>query len=557
MNSPLKIIAESAFNHNGNFNYLKELSVTAKKSGADYFTVQVMNVDAFCVKEYEKYTLYKNTEFSSAQWIELFDFCKQNNINVIPCTLEEASFKLCYNYGFRFIKIHATDITNEPFLKLISKYDDVKVILETQCATLFEINFAIEILGTDRIEALFSGFSNYPTEVEDLNLNVLDFFKSKFNFKLGYADHSLDIANIPLMLLAKGCSYIEKHITLSRNNRNFDYQVSLYPHEFGAMVSTIRHYELALGNGIKHPTQNEHKFRNIMYKKVVSGNTLKRADKGSYLIENEIQKFDKNKVVVALIARLKSKRLKEKVLKPFHTNELIVDLYNKLSLSKKFKTILATSDLIEDKALVDLFEKKGFHIYTGDAISVIDRMLHLAYKEKASAIFRVTGDNPFTDVELMNEMVDLLNQNNLDYVKVNNIHFGVGAELFSTKYLWQLYLKLETTEFSEYLTWYVLNDPDVKMGSIDLVIENNLGLVNLSVDLQEDYDRCVSLLKKINKSDFSQISLSDIYTNIKELEKVDETKEIKLPLGCTIKLKDYLQQFNDKKYVIRKPFIIK
>jgi sialic acid synthase SpsE len=61
----MKIIAESAFNHNGNFNYLKELALSSKASGADYFTVQVMNVDAFCVKEYEKFNLYKETEFST------------------------------------------------------------------------------------------------------------------------------------------------------------------------------------------------------------------------------------------------------------------------------------------------------------------------------------------------------------------------------------------------------------------------------------------------------------------------------------------------------------
>ena len=46
----MKIIAESAFNHNGNLNYLLELANAAKKSRSDYFTVQVYNTDAFCAK---------------------------------------------------------------------------------------------------------------------------------------------------------------------------------------------------------------------------------------------------------------------------------------------------------------------------------------------------------------------------------------------------------------------------------------------------------------------------------------------------------------------------
>lgn len=554
----MKIIAESAFNHNGSFNELVNLALESKKAGADYFTVQVMNVNQFCVNDYEKYQLYKDTEFSEAQWIELFDICKKNKIDVIPCVLEEASLELCYNYGFRLLKLHATDITNKPFLQVIAEKKDVKVILETQCASMFEVEFAINILGKHMIEALFTGYSNYPTEIEDFNLNVLDAFDKKFGLPTGFADHSLDTINMPLMILAKGCTYIEKHITISRNNRNFDYQVSLYPHEFAIMVNAIKHYTLSLGNGVKHPLKNEHKYRNIMYKKVLQNeNTLKRANQGEYYIENKINSFKKDNVVVALIARLKSQRLKQKVIMPFYEEELIIDLYNRISKSKKYKTILATSNLAEDEPLYKLFLDKGFPAFQGDAISVIDRMLSLAYNEEASAIFRVTGDNPFTDPFLMEQMVDLLKENNLDYVKVNNVPFGVGAELFSTNYLWKLYLNLETTEFSEYLTWYVLNDENVRMGSIDLNIDNNNHLVNLSVDLQEDYDRCKILLNKIENKKFHELTLRDVLLNLDDIEKVDETKEIKLPQGNSIRLKDYLDSFNSKKYIIRKKISIK
>ena len=41
----MKVIAESAFNHNGDLEYLKQLANAAHKSGADNFTFQVMNTD--------------------------------------------------------------------------------------------------------------------------------------------------------------------------------------------------------------------------------------------------------------------------------------------------------------------------------------------------------------------------------------------------------------------------------------------------------------------------------------------------------------------------------
>ena len=101
----MKIIAEAAFNHNGDLNYLKELGLKSKISGADYFTVQVMNVDAFCVKDYLRYQLYKDTEFNEDQWIDLFDYYKDIDLPIIPCVLEEKSFQLCINYGLSLIHI--------------------------------------------------------------------------------------------------------------------------------------------------------------------------------------------------------------------------------------------------------------------------------------------------------------------------------------------------------------------------------------------------------------------------------------------------------------------
>ena len=552
----MKIIAEAAFNHNGDLNYLKELGLKAKISGADYFTVQVMNVDAFCVKDYQRYQLYKDTEFAEDQWIDLFDYYKNINLSIIPCVLEEKSFQLCINYGFELLKIHATDINNHPFLNLISETPNIKVILETQCATLLETELAIEVLGKHKIEALFSGYSNYPTEVEDLNLNTIDYFKHKFNLNIGYADHSLDTNSIPLMILAKGCKYIEKHITISRNNRNYDWQVSLYPEEFSKMVNNLKHYAKSLGSFSKHPSKNEKNFRSIMYKKHIDGfDTFKRSDKGDFLIEKIIDSFSLETTVVALIARLKSKRLKNKVLLNFSKNELIVDLYNRISNNSPFKVVLATSLLKEDDLLASLFEKNSYPIYRGDDISIIDRMLRLAFIEKASSIFRVTGDNPFTDPYLMNEMSKMLNKHNLDYVRVNNAPFGVSAELFSTKYLWKLYLKLESTEHSEYLSWYVLNDKDVKMGSIDIVTEIKTN-VNLSVDYEKDYQDCKKLLLKIDK-DFSEITLNDILKNISVLKEINLDSEIKLPFGKTVSIHKYIELFKNKKSVEIKSIILK
>ncbi len=554
----MKIIAESAYNHQGNFEYLKNLAKASKQANADYFTVQMMNVDEFCTKEYSKYQLYKDTEFTALQWTQLFDYCKEINMSLIPCTLEKSSFDLAYSYGYRLVKIHGTDLTNEPFLQYIKDKGDCKIILETQCSTDYEVKQAVEKYS-EIIECLFHGFSNYPTEPNEHNLFALNYLKKQYNLPTGFADHSLDTQIIPCMAMALGCSYIEKHITLHRNDRQFDYQVSLEPFEFSILVNTIAHYQQTLGKPVKHPIESEKGFRNILFKKYLGNGVFKRDNEGKTFIESEIDNFDKNNITAALIARLKSKRLKLKVMKPFGENESIVSLYQRLKANCKNITHieLATSYLLEDEPLAHLFEDKKLPNYKGHPESVIDRLLEVAIKNKSAAVFRVTGDNPFTDPVLMDRMVEIFQQQDVDYVRVNNVPFGISAELFKTSYLWKLYLQMKDPFVSEYLSWFVLNDETCKKACIEFKDERTyVKYVNLSIDYPEDYEYATLVHKNINIIPFENITLKDVLNAINDKHCVDVTKYIKLPDGINILYSDYMKLIDETTYLYKEKFVI-
>lgn len=552
------IIAESAYNHQGSFEYVMELATEAKKSGADFFTVQIMNVDTFCTKSYEKYELYKNTEISQTEWLEVFAHCKKLELNLIPCTLEKESFDFAYNQGFRLVKIHGTDLTNRKLLEYINSKGDCRVLLETQCCTDFEINFAVNILK-DNIECLIHGFSNYPTEIDQHNLLAVNYLKKEYDLTVGFADHSLDTQVIPCMAMSLGCKYLEKHITLQRSNRNFDYQVSLEPSEFAILVNSVNHYKNALGKEVKHPVEAEKSYRNILFKKHLGNEVFLRDNTGLTFFESEIDTFDKSNISVAIIARLKSQRLKKKVLKPFGGSELVISLYKRLAANcdKANVITLATSTLAEDDELYLKFADNNFPALKGHADSVIDRLLEVAISNKSAAVFRVTGDNPFTDPQLIDRMIQIFVENDVDYVRANDVPFGVSAELFSTKYLWNLYLRMDNPLVSEYLSWFVLKDESCRKASIELKSDKDyVKYVNLSVDYMEDYQYALSVLKKIGIDDFNEITLKDIVQNISNEHIVDISKEIKLPEGLSILYSDYMKMIADSEYVYKENIVL-
>ena len=323
--------------------------------------------------------------------------------------------------------------------------------------------------------------------------------KNKWRLPIGFADHTTCTSKIPLMAMAAGCEWIEKHITLSRNHRRYDWQPSLNPEEFSVMVSQINNYSRAMGSGFKHPTSVECAMRDVMYKRYIGDDKeLKviRADHGPNYYEYKYSKYDPDHIVTAVIARLKSKRLKRKVLIDFHNDKMIFDLIRNLGKAKSVsKTILATSDLSSDYELVEQAEKRGVDVYCGHPEMVIDRLIDIAEKEQASAVFRVTGDMPFADPTLMDKMAEMLKKHRLDFVRAMNLPLGLSAELYSAEYLQKLYQRMSNPFQSEYLGWFVVLDKDARKGCIKIEYnDQDLSVYSLTVDTQDDLERCHALM---------------------------------------------------------------
>jgi N,N'-diacetyllegionaminate synthase len=554
----MKIIAESAYNHMGKLDEVLALLQAAKESGAHYFTVQIMDPVAFSDVNYSKHQLYIDHNISFEDWAKVIKKGDETGLPVIPCPLDEKSLDFVFSLGIDLIKVHATDLTNPLFLKKIKERSQTRVILETQAATNFEIRYALSIIR-DQVEALLTGYSNYPTELEDLNLDSLDFLKKEYGLPFGLADHSPTVTDIPLMALAKGCAYLEKHITLTRNNRNFDWQVSIYPEEFRILVEKVKLFRKALGNGVKHPVKNELPHRDVLYKKVLPDGSIKRADEAPSFVAHTIKGFSKDRVAIGIIARLKSQRLPKKVLADLGEEKLIEALYHNISQARRPTDIrLATSTLPADDELAEHCAELNIPVFRGHPDSVIDRLLDLAWESRSGIVLRVTGDNPFTSPELTDAIIELVRNEKVDYARVNNVPFGMSAEAFSVEYLWDLYLRMENPMVSEYLTWFVLLDEKCRKGCIDLELEGKeLSLKNLSVDYPQDLEGCQKVLECAGKSKVSEVSLEEALRCSYELLTDKEDAYMKLPGGTTMLISEYIERWKNADYVVRKKYGIR
>ncbi|WMJ78645.1 MULTISPECIES: N-acetylneuraminate synthase [unclassified Sedimentibacter] len=286
------IIAEAGVNHNGKLSIAKLLVDKAKQAGADCIKFQTFVSENIVTKnatkaDYQKQLTNSNEnqldmlrklELSFDDFIELYNYCKQKQIEFLSTAFDLDSIDFLNSLGIARWKIPSGDITNLPYLIKIAKLHK-PIILSTGMSTMDDIRLALKVLkdnGNSDITVLHCT-SEYPAPYEDINLKAMLTIKNEFNIPVGYSDHTMGI-EIPIAAVAMGAEVIEKHFTLDRDMIGPDHKASLQPDELKAMITAIRNVESAIGTGEKKPAKSEMKNINIARKSIIAKTAIKKGD---------------------------------------------------------------------------------------------------------------------------------------------------------------------------------------------------------------------------------------------------------------------------------------
>lgn len=287
------IIAEAGVNHNGSYELAKKLIDAAVDAEADAVKFQTFISEKCICKNaskaiYQKQTtdtdesqleMVKKLELSFEEFSDLKRYCDSKNIMFLSTPFDNDSIDFLNSMGMTIFKIPSGEITNYPYLKRIGSLKK-KVILSTGMSTLEEIRKAVKVLkdnGTTDISILHCN-TEYPTPIEDVNLNAVNTLRKEFKTNVGYSDHTLGI-EVPIAAAAIGADIIEKHFTLDKNMQGPDHKASLEPEELKNMIQSIRNIEKAMGNGEKVVSKSEAKNINIARKSIVANCLIKKGEK--------------------------------------------------------------------------------------------------------------------------------------------------------------------------------------------------------------------------------------------------------------------------------------
>lgn len=288
------VIAEAGVNHNGDINLAKELIEIAADCGADIVKFQSFSADRLATPRAEKakyqmkgdlfgesqHEMLKKLELSEKAHEELMIHCERMKIKFLSTGFDIESLKMLIGLGQDLIKIPSGEITNLPFLRYIGGLNK-NVIMSTGMSDLQEIDAALGILetsGTPRSKITVLHCSTaYPAEMSEVNLRAMQTIKDEFGVKVGYSDHTSGI-EVSIAAVAMGASVVEKHFTKDRNLQGPDHKASLEPFELKQMIKSIRHIEMALGDGIKRIMPSETNNLLVIRKSIVASKKIKKGE---------------------------------------------------------------------------------------------------------------------------------------------------------------------------------------------------------------------------------------------------------------------------------------
>ena len=278
-NKPI-FIAEAAVEHLGSLNVAKQMAVTAKKCGADIIKYQMHIPNSEMLKNKIKFwggsldQILDNYNLSIDDHKELIKFCKKINIQYLCTPFCAEAVKVLDKLGVKGFKTGSGEMLN---LLLIDQIIKTKkpLILSTGMSTLEEVEFIVNYLKKNKANFMIMNCTSiYPCPPKFVNLNLINFYKEKFNILVGHSDHTSDIWT-SLGAVANGAQVIEKHFTLNRNLKGPDFEVSLEPEEFKIMIEASKKISLALGK-IKKIHQKEIAVRKWAHHSVVAKSNIKK-----------------------------------------------------------------------------------------------------------------------------------------------------------------------------------------------------------------------------------------------------------------------------------------
>jgi N,N'-diacetyllegionaminate synthase len=277
---PCFVLAEVASAHGGEADRALRMLESAFKMGADGIKFQLFRSNLLVVRRHPGRKDFDQIELSEKEWRKVLREAKASGLTVLVEPFDLPSLRVAQDESADAYKVHSTDMENPDFIRAVGAAGK-PVMFATGGVPEDAVREALELAGAVPV-GLLHGFQTFPTPIEEIRFRELASWKERYRVPIGFLDHtdggSAFALVAPALAVSYGADLVEKHFTLDRSEKGFDYQSSLNPEDFYRMVELLRQAERAQGDGPAAASDGAKRYHRLMARSIVAGQLIPRGE---------------------------------------------------------------------------------------------------------------------------------------------------------------------------------------------------------------------------------------------------------------------------------------
>ncbi len=287
MNKSTFIIAEIGQAHDGSLGILHSYIDSLKSTGIDAIKFQTHIAEAessqhepfrinFSYEDNNRYDYWNRMGFTKEQWKNIKKHCDEIDVEFMSTPFSNLAVDWLEEIGVKRYKIGSGDVSNLLLLEKIARTKK-EIIISSGMSSFQELDESIAFIKKFHNKiSILQCTTSYPTKPENVGLNVISDLKAKYNYPIGFSDHS-GLINTSLAATSLGAEIIEFHVVFDKQMFGPDSSSSLTIDEVKKCVKGIRYIEKILNNKINKDNISYYEKEKKMFGKSLAFNKFMKA----------------------------------------------------------------------------------------------------------------------------------------------------------------------------------------------------------------------------------------------------------------------------------------
>jgi N,N'-diacetyllegionaminate synthase len=291
------IIAEIAQAHEGSLgiahSYIDSLAntgVDAVKFQTHISSAESSEFEEFRVKfsfeDKTRFDYWKRMEFTEEQWLGLKNHCEEKGMEFISSPFSIEAVELLERIGVKRYKIGSGEMSNYLMLRKIAETGK-PIILSSGMSDFNELDDTVSFLGKwNNKLSLLQCTTAYPTQPEEWGLKMIPILKQRYNFPIGFSDHSSNIF-AGLAATTQGADILEFHVVFNHSMFGPDAKASLTIEQTVMLVEGVRKIDTSMSTDYSKDNIEKYNDLKVLFGKSIT--TKHKVNKGETVVFDDLE----------------------------------------------------------------------------------------------------------------------------------------------------------------------------------------------------------------------------------------------------------------------------